>query len=69
MAVAQGVIEYGRTKENWRIMGRDRCSVRLSPIVMASSLASSEEEARHYASLGMPVVDIANSASTVFWIW
>jgi len=64
MAVAQGVIDYGRTKENWRIMGQGPLfSETLSDCDGLIARIESEEEARHYASLGMPVVDIANSAS------
>lgn len=66
--VARGIIDYAKQKSSWslrgsggglrplRFSGRDRCDALIARI-------ESTEEADRYASLGIPVVDIAGAHS------
>ncbi len=64
MAVAAGVVEYARTKGQWRLKGQGPLfSETLADCDGLIARIESEEEARSMAALGIPVIDIANSAS------
>ncbi len=63
MAVAAGVVEYARTKGQWRLKGQGPLfSETLADCDGLIARIESEEEARSMAALGIPVIDIANSA-------
>lgn len=64
MAVAAGVVEYARTKGQWRLKGQGPLfSETLADCDGLIARIESEEDARSMAALGIPVIDIANSAS------
>ena len=64
MAVAAGVVEYARTTRQWRLKGQGPLfSETLADCDGLIARIESEEDARSMAALGIPVIDIANSAS------
>lgn len=67
MAVAQGVVQYARTKSDWQVRGQgpgffplEKQALRECDALIAR--IEDEQEAELCSSLGIPVVDIAGSA-------
>ncbi len=68
MAVAAGVVEWARSKGQWRLKGQGPLfGETLSDCDGLIARIESEEEARVMADLGIPIIDIANSATGVLF--
>ncbi|MCK9347556.1 MAG: DNA-binding transcriptional regulator [Sphaerochaeta sp.] len=68
MAVANGVVQYARTKFDWQVRGQGPWFFSLDKEALLSCDAliariEDDEDARFCASLGIPVVDIAGATS------
>ncbi len=64
MAVASGVVEYARSRGQWRLKGQGPLfGETLADCDGLIARIESEEEARAMAALTIPVIDIANSAT------
>ncbi|MGE4584469.1 MAG: XylR family transcriptional regulator [Sphaerochaeta sp.] len=68
MAVAAGVVQYARKKSDWQVRGQGPWFFSLDMEELSSCDAliariEDDEQALFYASLGIPVVDIAGSSS------
>ena len=62
MAVAAGVVEYARTNGQWRLKGQGPLFGQgLADCDGLIARIESEEEARSLSTLGIPIIDIANS--------
>jgi LacI family transcriptional regulator len=65
MAVAAGVVEWARSKGQWRLKGQGPLfGETLSDCDGLIARIESEEEAHAMANLGIPIIDIANSATS-----